>query len=690
MKKVKKILVYISTYALVAALAIAGTIAYLTDTDENTNIMTLGNVDIVQVEQERVNVNDADEQHELQGFTRDKPLYPAVYDGESIPWAPEGEWVEANDQAWKVVTDNTNVVDKFVSVTNIGESDAYVRTLFAIEVGENEMAAPYLHLVMNGPNVTEGPTWQWNWIKDEYGEYVTAEIEGSVYRFYEAVYTGILKPGETTIPSLKQVYLDKEATNEVVESLGEDFKIIVLSQAIQTKGFEGITSKMRTVVSDAKYALDEGFGVPEAMNADVDPLRNVVEWFMSVKVALITYNGESYESLVDALNAAKENGGVITLNGDYEISETINIPSNITIDGNGNTIRRNNEFTGNMFIVKTGMTLSLNDIAIDGGAVWSGDVDSTLNRGTVNNGIVATGFIVGTEGNAHIVLNEGAVLKNNDGTHAVNLNTRVGATLTLNGGEIINNNSGAGAIWGGGHITVNSGKINGNSSTGSAGAIRMVSNCNFTMNGGEMSNNKAAASGGAIWGYGASTYNLKGGTIANNEAASGGFIYTGDSSTVKLGGTNIINNKADDAGAFRLSNRTSFIMTDGKLAGNISENNPENNGFYGWNPGVNISGGSLEDDIFIQGGLTPIVGGNGVTGVIHFDLSTNHNTVNLHKEFGKIRFDVVEDTNFLSFNMKAASDYVYTEGDENKLVCLNDGYTMVWDSSARTFKITQK
>ncbi len=269
MKKLKKIAYLVLSYGLVAALAIGGTIAYLKDTDEETNVMTLGNVDIVQVEQERVNFNDADEQHKLRGFTRDKPLYPAVYDGGSIPWAPEGEWVEANDQAWKVVADNANVVDKFVSVTNIGKSDAYVRTLFAIEVGEDKKADQYIHLVMNGDNIKDGPTWQWNWLVDENGKDISAIIKGETYIFCEAVYTGILKPGETTIPSLKQVYLDKEATNEVVESLGDDFKIVVLSQAIQTNGFASATA-----------ALDEGFGIPESMNKEGDyPISLAADWF---------------------------------------------------------------------------------------------------------------------------------------------------------------------------------------------------------------------------------------------------------------------------------------------------------------------------------------------------------------------------------------------------------------------------
>ena len=46
---------------LVAALSIAGTVAYLQDDDSAVNVMTLGNVSIEQIEQER----DADHRKNL-------------------------------------------------------------------------------------------------------------------------------------------------------------------------------------------------------------------------------------------------------------------------------------------------------------------------------------------------------------------------------------------------------------------------------------------------------------------------------------------------------------------------------------------------------------------------------------------------------------------------------------------------
>ena len=49
----KKRIVTIALVVALLATCFAGTYAYLTDTDAATNVMTLGNVDIEQIEQER-------------------------------------------------------------------------------------------------------------------------------------------------------------------------------------------------------------------------------------------------------------------------------------------------------------------------------------------------------------------------------------------------------------------------------------------------------------------------------------------------------------------------------------------------------------------------------------------------------------------------------------------------------------
>ena len=78
----------------------------------------------------------------------------------------------------------------------------------------------------------------------------------------------------------------------------------------------------------------------------------------------------------------------------------------------------------------------------------------------------------------------------------------------------------------------------------------------------------------------------------------------------------------------------------------------------------------------------------GIDGVIAYDLSTNHNTAYLEVAFNSFKFTVNENgSNFTNFNFKPANGYVYSEGDEDKLVCLNYGYSTYWDTATGTFRL---
>ncbi len=396
----------------------------------------------------------------------------------------------------------------------------------------------------------------------------------------------------------------------------------------------------------------------------------------------------------------------IVLTADIIVDNAFEITYDANIDGAGYTIRRTNGtaiadadaptvHTGVIFTVKEGTTLTLENIIVDGGAVWTGEVNEVLQRGTVNAGVTATGALVVTEANAHIILGEGAVLQNNAGANAVNLGTRVGAKLTVNGGEIINNYSAAGAIWGGGEIILNSGKISYNHG-GIGGAIRVVTNIGtlLTMNGGEMNHNYSDGNGGAIW-AGTSTSNnvyvLNGGEMAYNySATTGGAIYAGYYETVKIGGTFKMhdNDCASTIGAaIRFHDHATFIMTGGE----IYNNGDDGNSLFLNNNSTTITGGKITDNFGYSGGLTLTWGEAEVDGVITYNLSTNHNTASLAKEFNTLKFKVNEaDEHFGNFNFKPAADYVYTAGDEAKLICMNEGYETYWDAATETFRLQAK
>lgn len=223
----KRTLVLILSIVASLALVATGTLAYLTDSDADVNVMTLGNVDILQNEQERTQDGTLDE------FTQNKPAYPAVG---TIAWADEK--ITFGDSEFKVFADDLkNVVDKFVTVTNTGKSDAYIRTIVAIEAPDYD-AKNLIHINANNTNgITQTTGW------------TPVDIDGVQYVYSVFTYNDALPAGETSLPSLLQLFLGKETTNEDVARFGDTWEVKVLSQAVQAQGF-----------SDAPSALDEAFG----------------------------------------------------------------------------------------------------------------------------------------------------------------------------------------------------------------------------------------------------------------------------------------------------------------------------------------------------------------------------------------------------------------------------------------------
>lgn len=225
----KKSWILILSIVLAAALSIGSTVAYLQDADSDVNVMTLGKVDIVQVEEER----SGDELVKFDNYN--KTLFPGVY-SEAKPVIADGYYAAQN------------AIDKIVSVDNVGKSDAYVRTIFAFEQGT--MTVARFEEVMN---INKNESGDWTWTKIGNGQTIGAKP--GVYTVYVAVYNKILPKGESTSESLKQVLLVKEGTNEDVKALDANgnqmYEILVLSQAVQSMGFESM---------GAAEALNEAFG----------------------------------------------------------------------------------------------------------------------------------------------------------------------------------------------------------------------------------------------------------------------------------------------------------------------------------------------------------------------------------------------------------------------------------------------
>jgi predicted ribosomally synthesized peptide with SipW-like signal peptide len=254
----KKFIAWFLVLALTAAVSIGATLAYLTDTDEDVNVMTIGKVKIDQLEYERVSTETTDEDATVQEFHDNKPLYPGVYEN-GYDFGTDDNYVNWDQidkdgytsGIWNPDEIN-NEVDKMVFVKNKGNYDAYVRTVFAFEAGNYANLDDYLAAVHLNINEED---WTWSWVETAVQIPNGNGSETTKYFIAVATYNEVLAPGAITEISLSQIALDKTATNEDVEAFGDTYQVLVKSQAIQADGFE-----------DAPTALNEGFGAITAAN----------------------------------------------------------------------------------------------------------------------------------------------------------------------------------------------------------------------------------------------------------------------------------------------------------------------------------------------------------------------------------------------------------------------------------------
>ena len=234
----KKILALCLVVALAATAVIGGTLAYFTDTDEETNTFTIGNVDI-----------------DLQ------------------------ETFDANNAVLRPGSQTTNKIEKKVWIENTGSEDAYVWYEWYIpsvldstdgSTGTNNV----LHVNSNGSTwdkyrensrywpegQTEALPLEQTWDHDPEVELSipvgpegfigTETIDNVQYNVYLVLYHGVLAPDAETTVAMNGAYLDSkvdfDGTNYTIngDKINYDFtqgvNIIVKAYGIQAAGFDDV------------------------------------------------------------------------------------------------------------------------------------------------------------------------------------------------------------------------------------------------------------------------------------------------------------------------------------------------------------------------------------------------------------------------------------------------------------------
>jgi len=226
----------------------------------------------------------------------------------------------------------------------------------------------------------------------------------------------------------------------------------------------------------------------------------------------------------------------------------------VTIDGTGRGVTISDGNTGRLFIVNSGITLTLTGLTVAN----SGNVQGS---GAIYNYRGATLTVTNSTFSGNTAPFGGGAIYNN-GTLTVTGSTFSGnSTITNAGGAIFNNLFGT--------LTVTDSTFSGNttatSSAGGGGAIYNDTGGTLTVTGSTFSGNAAThRSGGAIVNGGTLTLTLS--VVAGNTAGAQGPDINGTVTTD--GGGNVIGNTAGSTGLGAASDRLNVSALLGPLAGN--------------------------------------------------------------------------------------------------------------------------
>lgn len=253
----KKILALGMVACLAATALIGGTLAYFTDTDEETNTFTAGGVKIDLIEQQ-VN-KDGDD---LEPFAQNQVLMPIV-------GSAQGE----KDNFGQPVAEN--YIDKIVTIENTGKSDAYVRAYFAIPSALDDGYETFnaglnvLHFNFGNENGVSTYGNQWNWKHGDKWNYFETTIDNVAYNVYYADYYQILAAGSTTEQFVSGVYLDKsfDQQDDKYYAFGQEIDL----SGLMVNGDLSVKCPVKAVAVQAAGFDTVEAAVTEAFGANYNP-----------------------------------------------------------------------------------------------------------------------------------------------------------------------------------------------------------------------------------------------------------------------------------------------------------------------------------------------------------------------------------------------------------------------------------
>ncbi|MBE5769441.1 MAG: hypothetical protein E7333_07675 [Clostridiales bacterium] len=385
----KRTIAMIVSLVLAMAMGLGGTLAYLTDRDSDVNVFTIGNVDIELTEK----------------FEQGIELIPGV-NIEKTPTIRN----TGNHAAWVWMTWSIPAaLDNAVQGTEIGSDKNIIHWNPLGATADGYVTADRVNTAVAKGLLPEGITadqikenkMTWN-VFNSLGEgknFITEEIDGVDYNTYVLLYNKALTPGEETLPSVYNVYMDarvdidpegnmflvdKGVVTPVAWNIKEDKnpKILVAAYAIQTEGFAdvkeayagyatqwgangGVTYEEPTIVgseTELSDALKTSGNL--YLTSDVGEKDSVHEIGDGV-AANINMNGNT-------LSGSLNNHGETTISGGDYVGQYINNFGDMTVSD----MELESGTAGDYAVIgRAGSTTVLNDVNVNakGGAIAAAD-----------------------------------------------------------------------------------------------------------------------------------------------------------------------------------------------------------------------------------------------------------------------------------------------------------------------------
>ena len=359
----------------------------------------------------------------------------------------------------------------------------------------------------------------------------------------------------------------------------------------------------------------------------------------------------------DAINNDTDGDIVIILGNNVTIGEKLTVPAskNVTIKG-AYTITRGAAYTGTLFEVAAGATLTLDDgLVIDGGNEWTFDktgFDTALANSTKHEGLAFVTSASSSAPNATAamfvingsVLANDVTIQNNYSTKSSNsgdggiFKVNANASLTMTGAKVKHvATAGANAVAyvaSGATWTINDGTVISDNYAGRNGGICRTDSGKIVMNGGSIVDNHAVNTNGTVFMlYGSnSLFEMNGGTISGNLGANGpangrnSAIYLHRNGKMIMTGGTISNNSGTNFGGIDNGSSSATLKISGGYVGentSIRENahkdvnglieyDDENNPVY--NSNYSITGGVFSQDVsmYLEENVpAPVLGDDG-------------------------------------------------------------------------------